>query len=101
MQNFWYSISRVVIGKDVTNKNVSPDDLLNYWNFFCTQCDVNYSSLFCKGYSQCISPARVETATSYNNHIVEMFEQRMIYYLFRKFIKILPDNVCIRFNDNK
>lgn len=94
-QNFWYSCHQLVIGKEVSNKKSIPDDLIDYWKEFDSKYNITYNDSLEKGYSQCLSPACVEVSTAYKNHVVEMFEQRLIKFLTRKITSVLPDEVCL------
>ncbi|CEG76709.1 hypothetical protein RMATCC62417_11569 [Rhizopus microsporus] len=84
-QNFWYSISQLVLGKIPTNKKSLPDDIFSSWGSFSSR----YKEIVYKmdnpvaGYSQCLTAACVEVATCYNNMIVECFQSRPMSYLVR------------------
>ncbi|ORE11917.1 hypothetical protein BCV72DRAFT_318120 [Rhizopus microsporus var. microsporus] len=74
-QNFWYSISQLVLGKTPTNKKLLPGDIFSSWGSFSSR----YKEIVYRmdnpvaGYSQCLTAACVEVATCYNNMIVECF----------------------------
>ncbi|CEG79169.1 hypothetical protein RMATCC62417_13666 [Rhizopus microsporus] len=84
-QNFWYSISQLVLGKTPTNKKSLPDDIFSSWGSFSSR----YKEMVYKmdnpvaGYSQCLTAYCVEVVTCYNNMIVECFQSRLMSYLVR------------------
>ncbi|ORE03747.1 hypothetical protein BCV72DRAFT_181144, partial [Rhizopus microsporus var. microsporus] len=84
-QNFWYSISQLVLDKTPTNKKSLPDDIFSSWGNFSSR----YKEIVYRmdnpvaGYSQCLTAACVEVATCYNDMIVECFQSRLMSHLVR------------------
>ncbi|KAI8990959.1 hypothetical protein BDF20DRAFT_812481, partial [Mycotypha africana] len=93
-QQFWYSVGQLVTGKTVTNKKAINDSMKNFYKQFKEKhpaVEVSYS--FTKGYSQCLTEACKELSTTYTNSIVELFEQRMLKYLYYTLQNLFPSMV--------
>ncbi|RCH90129.1 hypothetical protein CU097_003497 [Rhizopus azygosporus] len=84
-QDFWYSISQLILGKTPTNKKPFPADIFSSWNSFSSR----YKGIVYKmdnpvaEYSQCLAAACVEVAARYNNMVAECFQSRLMLYLVR------------------
>ncbi|PHZ10767.1 uncharacterized protein RHIMIDRAFT_259850, partial [Rhizopus microsporus ATCC 52813] len=80
-QRYWYSVCQLINGKKIRNNVNTPADLISYWNTFKdTNPNAVYQQKLIKGASQCLTKACKELETCYNNHIVENFEQRLLYF---------------------
>lgn len=92
-QNFWYSMSQLIMGEKVTNKKyVSAGIALAFADFKKDHPSIVFSlkDSNIKGYSDSLSAACVVLATTYLNHIVENFKRRVLYYLSLKLSMIYP-----------
>ena len=81
-KNYWYSVCQLVNGRNITNSIYASTSLVSTWD----ACRISFPNNVYKeklqvGASNCLSEACTELATSYQNHIVENFESRMIKYL--------------------
>ncbi|PHZ15995.1 uncharacterized protein RHIMIDRAFT_264747 [Rhizopus microsporus ATCC 52813] len=74
-QQYWHSVCQLINGKKITNSASTPSNLISYWDAFK---DTNPNAV---GASQCLTEACKELETCYNNHIVENFEQQLLYFL--------------------
>ncbi len=84
-QNFWYSIIQLVRNQSVTNSKSLLHGLLDCWNSFRQRHpNIIYQEKFDSGVSHCIAEASQQQQTTYNNHIVELFESRICKYIFYK-----------------
>ncbi|CEP07343.1 hypothetical protein [Parasitella parasitica] len=84
-QNFWYSIIQLVRNQRATNSTSLQHGLLDYWNSFKRRHPtIVYDEKIASGVSQCITEACQQLQTTYNNHIVELFESRICKYIFYK-----------------
>jgi hypothetical protein len=82
-QNFWYSITQLVLKKNPKTKHLSSD-CLESWDSFAARHNVTYEMLpKVNGYSNYITTACLEMATTYTNNVVECFESRLKAYIFQ------------------
>ncbi|RCH86758.1 hypothetical protein CU097_001351, partial [Rhizopus azygosporus] len=63
-QNFWYSISQLVLSKTSTNKKLLPDDIFNSCRSFSSRYKEIVMDSPVAGYSQCLT-----AACSYSKHV--------------------------------
>ncbi|KAI7903269.1 uncharacterized protein BX663DRAFT_433818, partial [Cokeromyces recurvatus] len=81
-QQVWYTICQLVNNKRPTSSTVVSPNLLQQWdNFKRENPKACHAVALISGASQCLAEACTEVATSYQNAIVETFENRLIYYL--------------------
>ncbi|KAI7907893.1 uncharacterized protein BX663DRAFT_14086 [Cokeromyces recurvatus] len=81
-QQYWYSICQLVNDKKITNNANIPVNFVAFWDSFrVTHPNAIYiKKKIQNGASQCLAEACTELATCYTNHIVEMFETRLLRY---------------------
>ena len=83
-QNFWYSVSQLIMGQEVTNKKfLSNEIVFSFVAFRQTHPSILFTLKDHKitGYSDSLSAACVTLATTHLNHIVENFERRIVYFI--------------------
>jgi hypothetical protein len=82
-----------VNAKRVTSSTNIPSDILVVWDRFrSAHRAIVYDKIIGGGASQCIAEACTELATSYQNNIVENFEERLLKYLYCKLQNIFMVN---------
>ena len=100
-QNFFYSVMQLVLGRQMTATNSRiPPDLLQSWQAF-----QQYHSALqeppkteMKRTSDVLTEAAVLLATTYTNHIVENFEDRVTTFVRKGLIAFDP--VCLAVVDS-
>jgi len=83
-QNFWYSVSQLIMGQEVTNKKfLSNEIVFSFVAFRQTHPSILFTLKDHKitGYSDSLSATCVTLATTHPNHIVENFERRIVYFI--------------------
>lgn len=82
-QQFWYSVCQLINAKRITTSTNMPADILSVWGPFKTDHgDIVFKKKLQAGASQCLAEACTELATSYQNCIVETFEDRLLRYFY-------------------
>ncbi|KAL0146424.1 hypothetical protein V8B55DRAFT_1431939 [Mucor lusitanicus] len=97
-QNFWYSVSQMIMGKRITTSAQIPNDLLPAWDAFRR---IHPNALLRRGMPtgmvSCISEECVIIATCFTNAIVEEFEKRVKSFLYfilqNRFVLIQPKDI--------
>ncbi|KAL0094310.1 hypothetical protein F4703DRAFT_1788014 [Phycomyces blakesleeanus] len=90
-QNFWYTTTLLIIGKEATSTWPLPDDTVDFWKSSVNIMISNTRQSRQKIYSQYLLPACTEAVTVYTKHIVELFQQQLISFILLKFSKLIPN----------
>lgn len=81
-QQFWYPVCQMVGNRKPTNTKLLPEIFLQEWdNFKAGNPDVTFNGDLIGGSSQCITEACKELATTYENPVVEIFEDILKRFL--------------------
>ncbi len=83
-QNFWYSILQLIIGQKVTNKKYLSNEIVYLLDEFQQMYPKILHTLKdnkLAGYSDSLTAACVTIATTYLNHTVENFQNRILYFI--------------------
>jgi hypothetical protein len=86
-QNFWCSISQLIMGQKVTNKKYLSNEIVYLFDEFQQMYPKILHTLKdnkLTGYSDSLTAACVTIATTYLNHIVENFQNRILYFIQKK-----------------
>ena len=82
-RNFWYTVCQLVNAKRVTLSTNLPPNMNAVWDAFrSVYPSIVYNKVLAPGTSQCLAEACNELATSYQNSIVEGFEERLLNFLY-------------------
>lgn len=84
-QNFWYTISQLVMNKRPTSNALMPADMMASWDCFrASNPQARVTQAMPTGVSNCFTEVCKDLATQYTNNLVENFEVLVKKYLFFK-----------------